>query len=78
MKTPIRAFWLMGSSIGRIEAEQQRKALEVATCAQDKKLTQELFERLKEQVGEVTRSKPEDPMAARMDRAGFEELRGLA
>ncbi len=75
MRMPVRVFWLMAESISRIEAEHQRRALEVELCAQNSDQARDLAKRLQEQVGEVARRKREDPMSAKPDPEGLEWLR---
>lgn len=74
MRMPIRAFWVFGRNIDRIEAQKQLGSLEIANKAQSSEATQELFERLVLTLGEVVEG---DVVVEPLDREGLDALKNL-
>jgi hypothetical protein len=77
MNLPIRVFWTLCDQIPRIEAHQQRLALQVSTCAQSGEGATELFGALDGQIGEVVVAPPPSPLDVKMDKEGMEQLKLL-
>jgi hypothetical protein len=78
MAMPMRLFWLLSNTIPRLEADRDRRALRIAACAQSDESTTGLLEQLNDSVGEVVRVSPTSVIAAPVDHAGLNALRGLA
>lgn len=77
MGLPIRAFWALVGNIHKIEADEDRRALRIAVCAQNTDGTKMLFDDFDEKLKGVVVVKPVSPMDAKPDPNAFNELRGL-
>jgi hypothetical protein len=76
MELPIDAFWLMNRNIGRIQATEDVRSLEVAISAQSGEGFKSQRERLIAETGVVF--KGAQVYDDERDQAGFEELKALA
>lgn len=76
LELPIEAFWLMSQTIGRIQAVDDVRSLEVAISAQSGEGFKSQRERLIAETGVVI--KGAQVFDDERDQAGFEELKALA
>lgn len=74
---PIRAFWALVGNIHKIEADEDRRALRVAVCAQSPDGIKSLFEEFDEKLKGVVVGPEWNPMDAKRDENGVNELKGL-
>jgi hypothetical protein len=74
MRMPIRAFWVFGRNIDRIDAQRRLGDLQVANSAQSGEAAQELGQQLVLELGEVLEP---DVIAEPLDRAGLDNLRAM-
>lgn len=79
MGLPIRRFWLLSSSIERIMAQKDLRALSVTSCAMSGDAIKEHRSRLVVEIGDVYKvDEKEAIMNEERDDAAFAELRSLA
>lgn len=72
---PIRSFWLMNNSVVRLMAEQDIRALTVASSAQAGEAVRSTRDNLVIEMGDVVKI---DPIAgAERDEQGFQELKAM-
>lgn len=75
MDLPIRAFWFMNSSVVRLMAEQDIRALTVVSSAQATEAIRQTRESLVVEMGEVMKL---DPIASAVrDENGFQDLKAM-
>lgn len=75
MSLPIRAFWLLNSSIVRLMAEHDIRNLTVVSSAQATDAIRQTRENLAVELGEVVKI---DPVASAVrDEQGFAELKAM-
>lgn len=80
MCLPIRVFWLLNSNIGRLLAEKDLRELAIVTHSGSEESTRKIRETLIVEMGEVgsTEGGESDPMNAKRDQNGVDELKALA
>jgi hypothetical protein len=69
---PLRTFWVFNANVGRLRAEQDRRALSVACAAGSGESAKRLHEGLTREVGRPVL------IREKLDRKGVEELRAMA
>lgn len=81
MSLPIRAFWLMNYSVGRVLAESDLRALTVQQASHGGEYGDQVKQSLVIELGEPWKTaerQRESPLDAERDHEGFEALRALA
>lgn len=78
MGLPIRVFWLMNSSIGRLLAEKDIRALTVQSARHGGEQAEQIRQHLVIEMGEVGKTAQVADLSAERDQQGFEELKTLA
>lgn len=73
---PLRAFWALVGNIHKIEADEDRRALRIAS-AQSSEGVRAMFEEFEERLKGVVVTSGASPMDARPDKGGIAELKGL-
>lgn len=76
MEVPINAFWLLNSSISRLSAEKDIRALTVASSTQASEMLKQTRENLVVEMGEVAKISP--VISAVRDEQGFQKLKAMA
>ena len=74
LELPNRTFWFMAGTIGRLLAESDLRFMATSQAAQSEDGFEETRKRL---VMEMNAERPEDPLEAKLDKAGLDELRTL-
>lgn len=69
-------FWALSNSVPRLQADDDRRALWIATAAQSSEGMKELDESLLRTVGETITMSP--VVSAKRDEGGFDQLKAIA
>lgn len=72
---PIRSFWLMNSTVGRLLAEKDLRAITVQATRHGGDVYTQVREHLHIEMGEVGKVEGEQQQMAVRDQVGFDELK---
>lgn len=77
MSMPLRSFWALTGNIHKIEADEDRRALRIAVCAQSSEGVKSLFDEYEQKLEGVVVTAADNPMNAKRDEQGVQELKDL-
>ena len=77
MAMPLRAFWALVGNVHKIEADEDRRALRIAVCAQSSEGVKSLFDEYEKKLEGVVVTSADNPMNAVRDEQGVQDLKDM-
>ena len=74
---PLRAFWALVGNVHKIEADEDRRALRIAVCAQSSEGVKSLFDEYEKKLEGVVVTSADNPMNAVRDEQGVQDLKDM-